>query len=317
MQNQFDKYLILGGTGSFGYAFTQEVLAQGQHATLLVRSLSKAQKLFGDHPHLKFIEGDAFEANLIQKLGKDYDFILQALNVPYQHWQEQMEPLVNYVITWAEEMDATILFPGNVYSYGLTTTGITEDSPERPISKKGKFRQQLEARLQGAAAQGIRVINLRLPDFWGINVAHQGMAPLFEGALRGKKMPWIINNQVPHQLVYNKDGAAAMFRLSQEQGLPNYALFNFGGHTVPSMASFTTQLAEIAGTDAKPSVSPKWMLNILSLFVPIVKELKEMFYLYENNVYLDDSKLREMYPDLQLTPLPIAMKETLDWYRNR
>lgn len=317
MKNQSDNYLILGGTGSFGYAFTQEVLSQGKHATLLVRSLKKAQQLFGTHPQLELIEGDAFDTTLMASLAKDHGFILHALNVPYQNWAKQMMPLTESVIQVASENHATLLFPGNVYNYGLNTTGITETSPEKPISSKGKLRQQLESKLKKASTEGLKVVILRLPDFWGPNVTHAGMAPLFKGALQGKKMPWLINNSIPHQLVYNKDAGAVMYRLSQEVGLPDYALFHFGGHILPSMAAFTSQLTEVAGTSAKPSVTPKWMMSILSLFVPVVKQLKEMFYLYENNIYLDDSKLKSMYPDLQLTPLPKAMDETLDWFRGR
>lgn len=317
MNNSSDNYLILGGTGSFGYAFTLEVLAQGKSATLLVRSREKAQELFGQHPNLKLVTGDAFDTALLASLAKGHGHILHALNVPYQDWAKQMIPLTAAVIQIAKEHDAKLLFPGNVYNYGLNTSGITETSPEKPITQKGRLRQQLESKLKQASTEGLQVILLRLSDFWGPNVAHQGMAPLFEGALTGKKMPWLVNNRIPHQLVYNKDAATAMYRMSREAELPAFALFNFGGHTVPSMHAFTSQLAEIAGTSAKSTVTPKWMLNLLSLFVPIVKELKEMFYLYENNIYLDDSKLRELYPDLQITPLSEAMAETLDWFRSR
>ena len=44
------KYLVLGATGSVGYAFTSELLKQGIETDILVRNREKAEMLFHNNP---------------------------------------------------------------------------------------------------------------------------------------------------------------------------------------------------------------------------------------------------------------------------
>jgi hypothetical protein len=43
----------------------------------------------------------------------------------------------------------------------------------------------------------------------------------------------------------------------------------------------------------------KWMINLLAIFIPVLKEIKEMTYLYENTVLLNDDKLRKLFLNLK------------------
>ncbi|MCF8371364.1 MAG: hypothetical protein K9H64_07065 [Bacteroidales bacterium] len=63
-------------------------------------------------------------------------------------------------------------------------------------------------------------------------------------------------------------------------------------------------------------IAPKFILNIIALFVPEVKELKENFYQFENSILLVDDKLKNRYPKVNETNLDTALKITLDWYEN-
>ncbi|MDX5436676.1 MAG: NAD(P)H-binding protein, partial [Pontibacter sp.] len=64
MTTDNSRFLVLGGTGSIGYAFTQELLQHQEQVTLLVRNKQKAQKLFAQWPTLQRIEGDAQDGEL-------------------------------------------------------------------------------------------------------------------------------------------------------------------------------------------------------------------------------------------------------------
>jgi nucleoside-diphosphate-sugar epimerase len=315
MAYQSHRFLVLGGTGSIGYAFAQELLQHNEHVTLLVRNTQKAGKLYGPHPTLQLVAGDAQDAALLKKLGAAATHIFHGINYPYGKWEEHMERVTQHVIEAAAENKATILFPGNIYNYGLTTP-ITEESPFAPTSKKGVIRARLEEMLQQAAAQGnCRVTTLRLPDFWGPNVMNEGIAPIFKGALAGKAMPWLYRNDIPHQLVYTPDAARIFYQLLQLKPQEPYALYNYAGEVVPSIMEWQAQIAAAAGNLPKHKVYSKRLFKLLGLFMPDIREIREMGYLWENTILLNDDKLRRTLPSVPHTPMPQAIQETLEWFK--
>lgn len=309
--------LILGGTGSIGYAFTENLLSKHIPVTLLVRNRGKAEKLFPNATGLELVEGDVQDGPLLKRLAADKSLIFHGINYPYPQWFGPMNTATDNVIAAASVSKATILFPGNVYNFGLTHEPIQENSLPQPNTRKGGLRVELEKKLAYAARRGqCQVLTLRLPDFWGPNVLNAGIAPIFEGALKGKAMPWLVNADIPHQLVFTKDAADVIVRLWQRGGWNDYEVIHYGGETVPGMRQWFGEIARLAGTKSTVRVHGKLLFGVLGLFVPLMREVKEMLYLYENTILLDDSKLRKLLPDFKETPMDQALTETLQWFEN-
>jgi hypothetical protein len=65
----------------------------------------------------------------------------------------------------------------------------------------------------------------------------------------------------------------------------------------------------------KYKLHSKLLFKVLGLFMPVMKEIGEMGYLWENSILLNDDKLHQLMPDLSPTPMPLAIQETLDWFR--
>ena len=309
------RFLVLGGTGSIGYAFTQELLRHQEQVTLLVRNKQKAVNLFGHWPTLQLAEGDAQDSELLEGLGAEATHIFHGINYPYEKWQNNMGRVTQNVIKAAAINKATIFFPGNIYNYGLIEV-ITENTPPHPTTKKGAIRVRLEQMLQQAAAQNkCRVINLRLPDFWGPNVLNEGIAPIFRGALTGKSMPWLYRNDIPHQLVYTPDAARAFYELAKLQPQESYAEYNYAGEVVPGMKQWQAQIAAAAGTAPKHTLYPGWLFKLMGLFSPGMREVSEMGYLWQNTILLNDEKLCRTLPSLSHTPMQQGIEDTLNWFR--
>lgn len=227
-----------------------------------------------------------------------------------------MIPVTSLVIKAASQNHATILFPGNIYAYGNSKTPINEETKPVPATKKGIVRQETENLLEEAARQGhCRVINLRLPDFWGPNVTNGLIKPLFGNAARGKPMRWMIRGDISHQFVYTPDAAEMFFKLTQQKGLPEYAFFIYGGTTYSSVRAFASRISRLAESPDKLMLYSKGFLRLLGVFVPVVREMKELTYQFENSIILDDSKLRSLYPGWRETEDETAITDTLNWYR--
>ena len=161
-----------------------------------------------------------------------------------------------------------------------------------------------------------KVILVRCPDFFGPNVTNALIKPVFEEAIHSKSIKWLINADVPHQFAYTPDIAKYFYLRSLEDNLPDFFLINYGGITVNSMKILSKKISEIQNNPDQVKVAPKLVLNILGLFIPELKELKENFYQFENSIILDDSKLKNMYPKVSSPNLEIALKNTLKWYEN-
>jgi nucleoside-diphosphate-sugar epimerase len=313
--------LVLGATGSIGYAVTANLLARQLPVTILVRNRAKAEALFPDESTLTIVEGDAQDATLLNRIAANNDFIFHGINYPYDKWFGNMDTVTKKVIDAAAQAHATIVFPGNVYNFGNTSEPIREDSRPQPCTRKGQLRVELESMLEEAANAGkCRVINVRLPDFWGPNVLNEGVKPIFENALNGKALPWLVNADIPHQAVYTKDAAEITVRLMLREanrtdaGDDAYQVWNYGGTTVPSIRSWFGKINALTGKPLKIQLYSRFMVSLLGLFMPVLREVKEMLYLYENTILLDDRKVLALFPDFHPTSMKQALTETLTWF---
>ena len=171
--------------------------------------------------------------------------------------------------------------------------------------------------LQAATQQGFcKVIVLRLPDFFGENVTNGLIKPIFGNAARKKRIEWLINADIPHQFVYTKDAARLFFMLSEEASLPDYFLINYGGVIVPSIREWNKTISRISGSPDKVKVISKTILGILSWFVPVVRELRENFYQFENTIILDDARVKKLIPVFQETAMEESIAKTIDWFKS-
>ena len=309
------NYLIIGATGALGYSVTKALQDAGETATLLVRDRTVAADKLGDLTGLTLVEGDVNDTKLLKELAARTKFIFHGGNVPYNKWAKAMPIMTRNVIDAAEHAGATVIFPGNNYNHGETDQPISEITPFNPNTRLGQVRVELEKMLQRATDQGrIRTLVVRMAEIWGPNVTNKQFAPIFENALTGKKLPWIISASTPQQLLYSKDAGRAIVLLSQRDDLKMYEVFNFGGTRVPSIESWLKMVGEVADKPARISILPKRLLSVLGTFVPLLREVRSMAYKYETSVLLNDDRFTALYPDFRQTPMREAIAETLQWF---
>ncbi len=280
-----------------------------------MRNREKAEKLFGKNDLLEIEEGDVTDLEKLKEVAKDKQFIFHGINYPYNLWEGNMKKATENVIEAALQNKATIIFPGNIYEFG-NVKEITEDKVANPQTKKGKIRLELFDMLKQAADEGkCKVIFVRLPDFFGPNVTNGLIKPVFANAAKKKPVNWLVTADVPHQFVFTPDAGRVMYLLSKKKDLPAFANYNFGGYEVASVKELAKMISSITGGPDKVNVIPKWMIGILALFNPVVKEIKENFYMFENNVRLNDEKLKKDLPEFRPTPIEEALRETVEWFR--
>jgi nucleoside-diphosphate-sugar epimerase len=88
---------------------------------------------------------------------------------------------------------------------------------------------------------------------------------------------------------------------------------------IPNAETLTTRqflelVFEEAGTSFKVRVMPKLMLSVLALFVPALREMKELLYEFEETFIVDHGKFERAF-GANPTPHREAIRQTLDWFR--
>ena len=60
--------------------------------------------------------------------------------------------------------------------------------------------------------------------------------------------------------------------------------------------------------------APKWLVRIIGLFVPIMKEMVEMVYQNERSYFFDSSKFERKY-DFQPTDYETGIRESVQFFK--
>ncbi len=225
-----------------------------------------------------------------------------------------MAIIIQNVLAACRTHGARLVFFDNVYMYGAVDGWMTEQSPHRPISEKGKIRALLVETLLNAADKGEVDIRIaRAADFYGPG-ATNGIPNIliFANLLKGKRPQWMGGGNFRHSMTYTRDAARATAELGIRADLPNLQRI---WHLPTDRNALTAE--EWAQQAAKAlEVSPKkiqilkpWMLQIGGLFQREVKELPEMLYQY-NRDYLFSSEKFEKEFGISPTSYAKGIQET-------
>lgn len=305
--------LVLGATGGIGGEVARLLVARGWHVKALHRDPERAAK---SGEGMQWLAGDAMNRDDVVSAAQGAQLIVHAVNPPgYRNWGALVVPMIDNSIAAARASGARILLPGTVYNYGPDAFPIIdEESPQRPVTRKGAIRVELEARLQAAAAEGVRTLIVRAGDFFGPKVGNSWFS---QGLVKpGKPLKAISypgSAGVGHQWAYLPDVAETMVRLiEKEDQLETFARFQMEGHWD---ADGTRMVAAIAHAARKPelkaSAFPWWLLALTSPFVAVFRELREMRYLWQQPVQMSNKRLVQLLGAEPRTPLDVAVKRTL------
>lgn len=304
--------LVLGAQGGVGGETAAALARHGWTIRALVRDPAKAPQ----RPDWSYVVGDAMDRDTIVQAARGAGLIVHAVNPPgYRGWRKLVLPMVDNTIAAASVSGARILLPGTIYNYGSEAYPLlSEASPQRPQTRKGQIRVEMEARLEAATARGVRCLILRAGDYFGpragnnwfgqglVKPGHPLTAITYPGA-RG----------VGHAWAYLPDVAETFARLAdREQALPAFARFHFDGHWDPDGTAMTDAIRRVAKVPNLPVRAFPWgVLGLLAPFNETLRELIEMRPLWREPARLDNQRLVEILGSEPRTPLEQAIRETL------
>jgi nucleoside-diphosphate-sugar epimerase len=307
-----DKVLVLGANGRFGRCVTRAFADAGWQVLAQAR-----RSLVDATAGVEHIALPVADTAAIAQATAGATVVVHAMNPLYTDWDREALPLNAAAIAIARALDATLMFPGNVYNFGAPMPAqLTEDMPQHPTSSKGELRCKMEAAIRAEAPRSIVV---RAGDFFG----GPGTGTWFDQAIVKDLARGVIvypgPRDLPHAWAYLPDLAASFVRLAQvRSALAAHETFHFPGYTLTGaqLVEAIAQAARRAGTlaaDAQPKVKgvPWPLLRVAGLFNPMLRELARMSYLWREPHALAGDKLARAIGAVPITPLAAALDATL------
>ena len=240
-------------------------------------------------------------------------YLVAGLTYSIKVWNEQWPIIMRNVVEACSAKNSKLLFFDNVYSYGKVNGVMTEDTPLNPSSKKGELRAKLIEYLnEEIKKKNITALVARAADFYGpYTEKTSGISiSVLDKLLKGKKAQWFCNAKAKHSFTYTGDCGKALYLLSKSE-----SNFNQTWHMPTAQPAKTgEELIKIAAEklDAKAdyTVLKKWLFKLMGPFNPLIKELTEMLYQYEDDYIFDSSKFDKKF-DFSPTPYEIGIEESI------
>jgi nucleoside-diphosphate-sugar epimerase len=314
------KVLVLGATGGIGGEMARQLRDSGWDVRALQRhAVQSADGRGGQHDGITWFRGDAMNRDDVLAAASGCSVIVHAVNPPaYHRWSQLVLPMLDNTIAAACALGATIVFPGTIYNYGPDAFPLlSEQSPQHPDTRKGAIRVEMERRLLAASSNGARVIIVRAGDYFGPQGANNWFS---QGLIRQGKPVRVISNPskegVGHQWSYVPDVARTMVELlARRESLAPFANFHMAGHWDADGTRMAASIQQVVArrTGRKPRISsiPWWLMTLASPFVEVLREMREMRYLWLEPLRMDNARLVSVLGREPHTPLDQAVEASL------
>ncbi|WP_090155746.1 NAD-dependent epimerase/dehydratase family protein [Dyadobacter soli] len=285
---------ILGSGSAIGNLLAKELKNFTNHIRLVAR---KPVKVNADD---ELFPADLLDKEKVEMAVKGSDVVYLTVGLPYNTrvWEWDWPVIMHNVVSACLKSNARLVFLDNVYMYSADEIPrMTETSPLQPPSRKGRVRTQIQQiMLDAIADRGLQGLIARSADFYGPSVANSPLAiTVLDEFRKGKKAFWQVDDSKLHAFTYVPDAARALAMLGNTEDCYGEIWHLPTSSEKLTGKEFITKVA--AELKCKPDyyVFKRWMMKLVGIFVPIVRELGEMSYQYDRDYAFDSSKFENRF----------------------
>ncbi len=284
---------ILGSSGIIGTELAKSLIQYTDKIRLVSRNPKKVNQTD------ELFTADLTDAGQVLKAveGSDVVYLTVGLQYKISVWQKQWPLIMKNVIDACKAHKAKLVFFDNVYAYGLVKGWMKEDTLVNPSSKKGEVRAQIAQMIMSEVEHGhLDAIIARAADFYGPKT-HLSFVTVtvFDNFKKGKKAQWFMDANKKHSMTYTPDAGKATAILGNTNSAYNQIWHLPTDKNVLTGKEFIEIAAKAFGVNPKYTVLKKWMIQMVGLFVPVVKESIEMLYQNEYDYLFDSTKFEKTF----------------------
>ncbi|MGZ9809399.1 NAD-dependent epimerase/dehydratase family protein [Pseudoroseicyclus sp. H15] len=279
------KVLILGASGKIGSAAAAAFTAAGWQVRRYTRGTD------------------------MNAAAEGCDVIVNGLNPPnYHDWDRIIPETTAQAIAAARASGATIIHPATVYNFGDRRGVWDETTPHRPVARKGRIREEMEAAYR---ASGVQVILLRAGNFIAEGRDDDMFGVGLLRSLKSGKVTALGRPDAMQAYAYLPDwGRAAVALAEKRADLPAFSDVPFPGYAFTA-EELKARLEALSGRSLKISRFPWLVFRLLGPVWEMAREMNEMRYLYNTSHQLGRARFDALLPEFQATDLDDVLRRKL------
>jgi nucleoside-diphosphate-sugar epimerase len=302
---------VIFGAGQVGTRLVTQLLASGCR----VRVARRRPAASGEG--IEVIQGDAADPEFCIRAADGASVVYHCMNPPYDAkiWASLLPRLMDNLIGAASRANARLVVLDNLYMLGHPGgRPMSEDTPMRPVSRKGEIRARCAERLFDAHRRGdVREVTGRASDYYGPGGVQTHLGERFwRPALAGKSARLLIDPDAVHTYHYIPDVAAGLATLGTAPDDVTGQAWMLPCAPAGTLRELVHGFAEALGRPIRVASTPRLLVKALALFNPLIREVEEMLYQWDEPFIVDDRRFRERF-DAVPTPADEAAVETVRW----
>jgi nucleoside-diphosphate-sugar epimerase len=292
---------ILGAGGAIGTEVAKALSSYTNEIRLVSRNPSKVNS------DDELLSADLLNNEQTQKAVEGSSVVYLTAGLPYKAkvWEVQWPKIMKNVIDACTLHSARLVFFDNMYMYDQDyLNGMDETTPVNPPSKKGKVRARIARMLLDKVDEGnITALIARCADYYGPSISSTSILTemVFKNLAKEKSAFWFASDSCRHSFTFTPDAGRATALLGNTEDAFNQVWHLPTAAAPPSGKEWVEMIADELGVEARYRTLPKFLVRIMGLFVPIMRESVEMMYQYERDYVFDSSKFEKRF-DFEPTP---------------
>jgi len=307
-----ELHVIFGG-GQVGQPLARILRERGLRVRMARRSA-------GVPDGVELMRGDATDRSFCLDAARGASTIYHCMNPPYsaQVWADLIPKYIENLISAAGNAGARLVVLESVYMLGRPGgRPMNEDTPMNPCSRKGEIRAREAERLFEAHRRGeVRATAGRASDFYGpgATLSHLG-DQFWKPVIAGRRGRVVVNPDAIHTYHYVPDVAAGLAMLGTAGDNAYGKPWMLPCAPAESMRALVARFSHCLGRDIGITVMPRWAIKMLGLAVPMIREINEMMYQWDEPFVIDDQRFRAAF-NTHPIERQRAAAETVGWAKS-
>lgn len=292
---------ILGAGGAIGIELAKALTTYTKDIRLVSRNPQKVNETD------ELVTADLMNLQELNRAIKGSSIVYVTIGFPYnvKTWEANWPTFTENIITACQQQSCKLVFFDNIYMYDPEFLGdMTEETPVNPISKKGKIRAKIAQMIMTAVESGkLTALIARSADFYGPTIQNTSMLTesVFKPLSEGKKANWIGGVKYKHSFTYTPDAGKATAMLGNTPDAYNQIWHLPTANNPLTGKEWILAIADELAVKPRYLQAPKFMVRILGLFIPIMREILEMMYQYDRDYVFNSNKFNKRF-DIKATP---------------
>jgi nucleoside-diphosphate-sugar epimerase len=285
---------ILGANGTIGQVLARELLSYTDKIRLVSRNPRKVNESDELFP------ADLSKPEMVDRAveGSEVVYLVVGLDYKLNVWEAQWPKLMKAVLDACIKYNSRLVFFDNVYMYDINAIPhMTEESPINPPSRKGAVRKHIAQMLLDEVKAGkLLALIARSADFYGPDNDKSVVMEIgYKNLKKGKSANWFINADKKHSFTFTPDAAKATALLGNTVDAFNQVWHLPTDKNALTGREFFDLFARELKVKSRVLVMPMWLIKLLGLFVPVLKEMPEMMYQNDRDYFFDSAKFDKRF----------------------